>query len=309
MHYSIPVGTDVFSDLRYLCTVVVAAYMGWIPSLLSSAVIGLGRIFLFGATQSAVVACIGMVLIGICCSFLSKAKWSSFTKINLMNVLGAIITYFTLYINVGDNRYVMSFYPQQVAITLLGGLFLYMITQYILSSNALFAQMKKNAHTDHLTSLNNLRQFEVSLRQELDRAVQHHHNLSILAIDIDHFKAINDKYGHPAGDAVLKQLGKLLIEHSRSFDIVSRNGGEEFSVLLLDCPSTHAMRIAERIRLAIQDHVFRLPDERKIRITVSIGVASYSDIDPGENGQQLVQLADQALYHAKAGGRNQVCLV
>lgn len=124
-------------------------------------------------------------------------------------------------------------------------------------------------------------------------------------IDIDFFKKVNDTYGHAEGDAVLRELGKILLKSCRSYDIVSRNGGEEFTILLLDCPEIQALQIAERVRYSVETHPFIMTNETQINITVSIGVSSYPEAT--NKIEKLLELADETLYIAKRTGRNKVC--
>jgi diguanylate cyclase len=123
-------------------------------------------------------------------------------------------------------------------------------------------------------------------------------------IDIDFFKKVNDTFGHFSGDMVLKQLSEILISSCRSFDIISRKGGEEFTVILLDCNYEHAINIAERIRKNVQDFDFIIEENQKIKMTVSIGVSSYSNRTTTPS--QLLSESDNSLYFAKRNGRNQV---
>ena len=129
-------------------------------------------------------------------------------------------------------------------------------------------------------------------------------SLSLLYVDIDYFKNVNDNYGHHSGNIILRELADILISTCRSFDIVSRNGGEEFSILLLDCSASHAVRIAERVRKNVETNNFFISNEISINITVSIGVSTYSDIT--DNINALLQYSDTALYEAKRTGRNKV---
>jgi diguanylate cyclase len=122
-------------------------------------------------------------------------------------------------------------------------------------------------------------------------------------LDIDHFKKINDQYGHTAGDEILKQLTELLHSTCRIFDIISRNGGEEFSVILQDTPLSHAKEVAERIRIAVESFDFKI-DNQIINLTISIGCSSYPENT--QNPDELISLADKALYQAKESGRNKV---
>jgi len=124
-------------------------------------------------------------------------------------------------------------------------------------------------------------------------------------IDIDFFKKVNDTYGHAEGDIVLRELGEILLKNCRNFDIVSRNRGEEFTILLLDCPKIRAVQIAKRVRSGVEAHPFIISDETQININVSIGAANYpEDTNEVEN---LLKIADMTLYTAKHTGRNKVC--
>ncbi len=169
--------------------------------------------------------------------------------------------------------------------------------------NAVFhEEIKRKSVTDGLTGLYNHRHFKELLGGELRRFSRAGKPFSLLFIDIDLFKKINDTFGHPAGDAVLRGAAGLIREALREIDVPARYGGEEFAVLLLDTDAEGAFRMAERLRTKIMDAEF--PDRgMKITITVSIGLASCPT--DGETAEKLIDRADRALYRAKAGGRNQ----
>lgn len=124
-----------------------------------------------------------------------------------------------------------------------------------------------------------------------------------MMIDIDHFKKVNDTCGHPAGDEVLRQLATILIENSRSFDVVSRIGGEEFTIILPDCSSTQAYEVGERIRSAVENNEFCM-EQKNLKITISIGIASYPE--HSDDPHELLFLADKSMFEAKKTGRNKV---
>lgn len=159
------------------------------------------------------------------------------------------------------------------------------------------------AITDPITELNNHRRFQDALKVEVQRAQRHNRPLSLLMIDIDHFKNYNDRYGHPAGDRLLAELSKRIVASVRNLDIVARYGGEEFAVIMPDTSADDALKVAERIRIAIEVDpfaVFHSPDQAKV--TVSVGVASLKP------NFELVEEADKALYKAKNLGRNRSVL-
>jgi len=122
-------------------------------------------------------------------------------------------------------------------------------------------------------------------------------------IDIDHFKQVNDQYGHAVGDIVLLKCGEILLEHARERDAAVRYGGEELSVILPHTTLKQALDIAERIRAIIEKTEFQYSKDKKLNITVSLGCSSYTGI---EDKKELMKLADDALYRAKNNGRNQV---
>lgn len=165
-------------------------------------------------------------------------------------------------------------------------------------------KLQNMAMTDFLTGLPNRRSALQRLKNLVAEVQRYGEPLSCLMIDIDHFKQINDTYGHDCGDSVLRQITKLFEEKARSYDMVSRWGGEEFLVISARSGAADTCQLAERLRRTVENYEFRISQELKIRLTVSIGVASwYPDFhDAGE----LIKSADQALYQAKAGGRNRV---
>jgi len=161
------------------------------------------------------------------------------------------------------------------------------------------------AVTDGLTKLYNRHYLMDRFEDEFWRAVRHKLNLSVLMVDIDHFKKINDTYGHFCGDAILREISKLFKKRVRNIDTVSRFGGEEFVFLLPETDIDGAMIVAEDLRYNIERHQFAC-EKTFIRVTVSIGVASCENIEMLDSSDALLSLADDALYRAKYGGRNRV---
>ncbi len=162
---------------------------------------------------------------------------------------------------------------------------------------------RRETFGDYLTGLANRRAFFEAAEQELTRSLTVPRPTAVIAIDADHFKAINDRYGHPGGDAVLQHLAAILGETFREVDVVARIGGEEFAVLLPSTDLPRAAVVAERLRSAVASQVVHF-DGHRIQYTVSAGVASLAD---GEGGiDLLLKRADQALYAAKRLGRNRV---
>ncbi|PQP84456.1 GGDEF domain-containing protein [Paenibacillus sp. PCH8] len=307
MNYSFPLNETTIVDLRHLAVVTAAVYLGGIASIIAGLVISILRIVMFGISSSAIDAGFVMTLIGLSGVYFAYASWSRLTKIITMNLLSISLIFIILMLNTTSMNSLMKVYPLQMTISFVGGIFIYIIAEFINKSNEMLFLLERRASTDHLTNLSNRRQFEKSLQSELQHARDYQKKLSLLAIDIDRFKKVNDSFGHSAGDAVLKQLGQLFVEHARSADIVSRSGGEEFAILLLDCGHRQAMAIAESIRQAVEKYQFALPDGHTIRLTISIGVAVYPDHCDDHDDSDFFEQADRALYEAKNTGRNRVC--
>lgn len=167
------------------------------------------------------------------------------------------------------------------------------------------AELQQLAITDGMTGLFNYRHFKEQLEHELNRAHRHSLHLSLIMIDIDHFKHYNDTSGHPAGDDVLRDIGSLLRSNIRNIDVAARYGGEEFALILPDASKDAAKVVADKIRRLIEIHEFEFEElQPKGRLTISAGVATYpedgNDVDP------LVEVADKRLYLAKQAGRNMV---
>lgn len=162
-------------------------------------------------------------------------------------------------------------------------------------------QLKKLAATDPLTGLFNRRHFFEMAEAEWQRFRRYHRPLSMLMVDIDHFKSVNDRYGHAVGDETIVSVGRACTEGKRASDIVGRIGGEEFAILLPETDLADAKTVADRLCRQISEQTL-IADKVHFKVTASIGIASAS---PGMSGfDALMRSADQALYQAKAGGRN-----
>jgi diguanylate cyclase (GGDEF)-like protein len=168
----------------------------------------------------------------------------------------------------------------------------------------MFTKIKTRADRDGLTRVFNRRSFDERLIEELRRHQRHSMDLSLLMIDLDYFKDVNDTYGHMAGDMVLETVARMFEETFRTTDFIARYGGEEFVILLPHTNVGQAEMLAERIRAKIESCTMSY-QARDFKVTASIGVSS---VRPGslEKGTELVGNADDALYKAKAGGRNRI---
>ena len=165
----------------------------------------------------------------------------------------------------------------------------------------LMEQLRTTADTDGLTGLLNHRAFYARLREELARAEREHGTLTLLLLDIDHFKDLNDLHGHLAGDRVLAGLARRLLAGVRPYDVVARYGGEEFAVILVGLDAQAGALTAERLRLSVAARPFDVSGDEALSITVSIGAVTHGE---GADAETLVQLVDERLYASKRAGRN-----
>jgi len=169
-------------------------------------------------------------------------------------------------------------------------------------------QLYEAATRDFLTNAYNKKFFVERLQDEFAFTQRHQGNLSVLVIDIDHFKKVNDTYGHLAGDLAIKKVAHHLITHTRKDDIVARFGGEEFVVLMRDLSLENAKNLGETLRKGISEIVIK-GDQYEFQLTVSIGIASISQNNfvQIKSFSHLIEEADKRLYEAKSSGRNKVC--
>ncbi len=176
----------------------------------------------------------------------------------------------------------------------------------VVDNSMLHESIRDMARTDGLTGLLNHRTFMEKLAEEYKRIDREPRPFSILLMDIDKFKNVNDKYGHPVGDVAIRAVAKILKETVRGSDFVARYGGEEFTVGMVDTDSRGALQMGERIRKILEKTLVARVYDGDLRVTVSIGISSFPE--DTKNGADLVTLADNALYQAKRSGRNRVCL-
>jgi diguanylate cyclase len=163
---------------------------------------------------------------------------------------------------------------------------------------------RKEGHTCGLTGLHNRRGFDSMLAREMAQANASGSPLCLVMADIDHFKSVNDRFGHLTGDDVLKWIARILIASMKGRDTIARYGGEEFALILPHTELRNAMILAGQIREQIEQTKWRLPgSQSEIRITASFGIAAWT---PGEEAASLIRRADEMLYAAKATGRNKV---
>ena len=175
----------------------------------------------------------------------------------------------------------------------------------VLDRKNLYNNIQRMSFSDTLTGLANRRLFEYVLDRELKKAKRTTKHMSLLLIDIDYFKCVNDTFGHLVGDAVLEQVGAIIKDSCRNVDLAARFGGEEFAVILPETDRDKALAVAERVRVRLAEHRFQIGNQY-ITITVSVGGATYSSLTEDSTNESLTLAADEALYQAKQLGRNVV---
>ncbi len=205
-------------------------------------------------------------------------------------------------INLGANDYITKPFETEILIAKMKGLIkLKELQEEIKEKNKILETL---AITDGLTGAYNHRYFYTRLTEEFERAKRYHTSISLIMIDLDFFKKVNDKYGHLVGDSVLAEIAHILQHNIRKHDVFARYGGEEFVLLLPHTSFEGALKEAERLRKAVESHRFANMANAG-EITISLGCVSYPDVDI-KNPEDMVKFADEALYRAKNSGRNRV---
>lgn len=301
MHFSIVTGLNSFIDLRVIPLMLTVLYGGWRATFVTSVIIIIFR-FMIDINIYSLSNVIFILLSWIFfyyCSKKIKNRWTSVVvMISLSNIVYTLLAIIVQSIT-GINYILLLDYW---IISILGGLVAVYIMEYLTKSELLFKQHKDFAFTDPLTGLNNVRSFDRAFNQAKSRQDK---SVAIMILDIDRFKQVNDTYGHSEGDVVLRKLAAILKMSQGPEDIVSRNGGEEFSVLIHNCTKAEAYEKAESLRKIVENSFFVIKDGTvSIHITISIGITIYSETT--KEIDHLYTHADQALYAAKKRDRKSV---
>ncbi|MBL3818201.1 diguanylate cyclase [Bacillus sp. BSL6] len=296
MYFGVHIG-DIMLDLRYLAVILAIIIGGPIASSITVTIILITRLFLTEYSLASELACYTIVLIGVGIIFIWRMKASIFIRWIWFNVYSLSILIVPLSMLFKD----MSIVALYLVCSSVAAYITFISANYVLQSNELFQKMKQYATIDALTGLGNVRQFDLEMNHHISNKRTKNDSLCLLFIDIDHFKSVNDTYGHPAGDEVLKQIGSILREVSPFPNLSFRKGGEEFALLIPKKGLAYGMHTGEKVRTAVENHSFELLNGTKIKITVSVGVSVYE-----QSPEQFIQAADDALYYSKRNGRNQV---
>ncbi len=280
---------------------MIAVYCSPISCIIAAVVISFFRIAYFGINAASIVAVVVAMIVGAGCIPISmlrieiRHKW-------LYSVLLLLVVFTIASVLLVDPSifwFVLTFYFIGVVIICFG---LYHLLRVLLSANRAYENLEEEAKTDFLTGISNYRDMQESFDNALEAAKEDNKSLSVMFIDIDNFKLVNDTYGHIEGDKVLKNVARTLISVCKNTDIVSRRGGDEFTVLLIDCNMEKAKKVAERLRKSIEQFEYRSQSGTEHKITVSIGISSFPET--AIDGTVLIEQADSALYKAKSLGKN-----
>ena len=236
-----------------------------------------------------------------------RKRWGDLRVLVLFFVAGYLTYTLLRWTDLLDEKYELIvpalFFLAAVLILFTGTLALETATEFVR-----FSKIERENIMDHLTGVYNRRYLDERIASEAIRAHRYNMPLSMMMLDIDHFKAVNDRYGHQIGDRVLKSLGELLIKKVRVTDVVARYGGEEIVILTIQTNISDTFDLAERLCKAVEASImvpFDKSEHREaIRITISIGVAGLDQ--HGFDSQLMIKKADMALYQAKDEGRNRV---
>jgi len=240
---------------------------------------------------AAVIAAIGLIVM------LSTSTLFAFLSTTLFGIAYLFISYYTMELY---NLWIPVILP---IMSIMAAFALSFLAKYLLKARD-FEYQYKLATIDGLTELYNHRYFQDTLRKQMDIARRYNQPFSLIIVDIDFFKKFNDTYGHQAGDAVLRQVAKILKNNSRATDYVCRYGGEEMTIILPNTNAEDALFNANRICKAVADTPFHLTPVDKVNVTISLGVSTFPD--NAQTPQDLIEWADKGLYYAKEHGRNQV---
>lgn len=301
MYYNFSITGHVVADFRQL-PILISVYLGGgISGVVTALLIVLYRmLFLHGFGIHSVIAAIhAPVTLLIGCLLLRGRKTTLRRLVSalVLSALSAAII-MTILSHGRSFKEILFFVPLLIA----AGLFAFAMLRYLRNRDDSIRIMREAANRDFLTSLYNSRAFEVIMEQKIAAVQRDKIPFTLLLVDIDHFKQVNDMYGHPAGDAVLLQIADVMRDTFRPGDHIARKGGEEFVILVDHCDAEQIRVIAERLRSNVENHVFILPDGGEVRLTISAGSATY----PNVQEEELIVKADQALYQAKEAGRNRV---
>lgn len=304
MFYSSHITSTLFLDFGHISGIMVAIYGGLMSVSITAIISVIFRLFYFGITTYSVAESLGILIVCAGCGFISKLNMSKKQKWIYMLLCGVIIRSIILLLLISDVLFTVVVLMFLWIGTIVVGFTVSYLVKYLETANKALKKLRTLAEKDSLTGLNKRKNFKKLLNQVIESTTQKKEPISVLVVDIDFFKKVNDVYGHLAGDSVLKTSAHILSGACSRVDILGRIRWDKFSIVLDKCSSSRALETAERIRAVVEKYPFVLPDGKTIYITVSIGVATYPDTTMSY--EDIFNQADKALHCAKHTGRNKV---
>ena len=300
---SINFSTTVQFDMRYVAFMIAATYGGPLVSFVTATFMFLTNfVFLEEAASNYLIIIVNTSLF----LYFNIIAYYKFPRLKMYAYysLGmiALMTTGSSLLHLWSTEY-LTFLFVYLSVNILAGYIVLNFIDYTYESLLHYRHLKISHEIDYLTQIHNVHAFEEKLVSSILHAKENHQNLVMLMLDLDHFKRVNDHYGHDVGDIVLIELANILKQQTRPDDIVARKGGEEFAIILNECNLENGQIIAERIRKAVEDFIFA-KQKSPITISISIGLASYPN--DSKDARELIKNSDLALYLAKANGRNRI---
>jgi diguanylate cyclase len=307
IHFDLEIAPGAAVDFRIVPIITIACWFGSVPAVFVSILVTLFKVLVWGYDDWTFYTLSAMVIISITTGIVSKLKYSFFRKSIL--VAGIIFIVFMCINILKTNDFASALQSVPAFCTALFVLYLGMYAglSYLSNSTRRVKLLKDDITKDYLTGLYNSRYYNTALEDFSKSLIEKKEVFSLIYLDIDNFKAINDNYGHAVGDNVIAETSAFISNSCRKADIVSRIGGDEFTVLLPSCSDTKAYEVAERMRSTIESHSFIHKNGTSIQITVSVGVMYYSDNE--KSVSQIKEEVDRAMYMAKKCGKNTVCVL
>ncbi|HAM62351.1 MAG TPA: hypothetical protein DCP62_01390 [Erysipelotrichaceae bacterium] len=290
---------QIVLDFRYVPVFVISIYGGWISTLVATLIIATYRWVINDISAVSTAMALATVWIGLSYSVIFSVRKPLLLRVSLAMLVHTIIMYFASYAIFDTSALRLQTLMIHLFITFAASYIVWKYVEFALGEIRVYQRFRSEATTDYLTSLSNRRKFSHELNAAIQRCQRKDETISLLYLDIDRFKAINDEFGHAIGDDVLRKFAGVLMMTCRIYDGLYRIGGEEFAVILQDCTLENARIVAERIRQNILDFEYSLTGEANV--TTSVGVAGFV---MGISAEEMMGKADDALYQAKNAGRN-----
>ncbi len=298
--------TKTIVDLRYLAFLLVFYFTGLYSSILTIIILTIARMTLFDVSIGSIIYTVNLCLLVIL--FLIFDKMIKRKRLKLIIYLSTsffltFLSYFILLFNDFETYHILFDFA---LLSVLSSILIYYLVDYIETSNLMYQKYKNDSIKDFLTGLYNTRQYDIQINKIYQNIINTEDNVALFIIDIDHFKSVNDNFGHVVGDEILIEFSRVISRIVGKEDLLFRIGGEEFCLLSININKNEARDLAEKIRETIAQYPFYENVKGSINITVSIGGTIFPE--SVQNFEHLKESADAALYISKLNGRNKVTI-